>query len=80
MNVGGKEMENQQMQMNMILMLKWMLQEQRAMSKVAAQWNSSCNDTGSLTEKTYLATYGTIRQRCYATIMLTSTILASKIG
>ena len=35
-NIGGKEMENQQTQVKMTLIFKWMLQEQHAMSEVVA--------------------------------------------
>ena len=34
MKTGGKEMENQQKEINMMMMFEWMLQEQREMSEI----------------------------------------------
>ena len=35
-NKGGKDLENQKEAINMMMMFEWMLQEQRAISEIAA--------------------------------------------
>ena len=64
---GGKEMENQQEGNNMMMMFEWMLQEQRAMSEIAATVERLVQRNGKFNGKDvslYLQDYKVEMPRC----------------